>query len=174
MASLEQNLGISNMLIGVDQHMSDWGVQHRELGALGTLDDFVRATNTGTFQDRDDVLLALAARAAVDGGDSVQAAAVLCQLLVPGVLSRLFKTGAPTRGVSRDELNVAAAEHLWMQCRTFPWRTHRKIAASITPHEAFPVGGSVPGVRVGPGCVQGGTGFRIGSGAASLEVCGRF
>ena len=52
--------------------------------------------------------------------------------------------------------------------------THRKIAASITPHEAFPVGGSVPGVRVGPGCVQGGTGFRIGSGAASLEVCGRF
>lgn len=51
---------------------------------------------------------------------------MLCHLLIPGVLCRL-------RGirVNSDALNVAAAEHLWIAARTFPWRTGHKVAANI-------------------------------------------
>lgn len=63
----------------------------------------------------------------VEGGDNCAAAALLCHLLIPGILSRLRGTR-----INSDELSVAAAEHLWIAARTFPWQSGHKVAANIS------------------------------------------
>lgn len=126
MATLEQLLDITSLLDAAQQQLPGWGIRHSELGALTTVDEVADATRCATAQDRDGVLLALAGLASTEGGDNCAAAALLCHLLIPGVLCRL-------RGirVNSDALNVAAAEHLWIAARTFPWRTGHKVAANI-------------------------------------------
>lgn len=127
MATLEHLLDITALLDAAEQQLPSWGIQHPELGVLTTLDLISDATRTGTAEERDEVLLALAALANVEGGDNCAAAALLCHLLIPGVLSRLRGTR-----INSDELSIAAAEHLWIAARTFPWRSSHKVAANIS------------------------------------------
>lgn len=130
MATLEQILGLDELLARANDALPGWQLSHPEAGPLTAVDQVVRATRLGTVQDRDAVLHGLARLGNVEGDDLPEAAALLCHLLVPGVVSKVMRSWLPS--VNSDELNVAAAEHLWIQCRTFPWRTHRKVAASIT------------------------------------------
>ncbi len=74
----------------------------------------------------DEVLLALARRAARDGGDDLAAAMTLCWALLPGAAAidrwhhdLLFRT---------DQL---VASQLWLEARSFPWQRLRKVAGNI-------------------------------------------
>ena len=89
MATLEQLLDITTLLDAAEQQLPSWDIQHAQLGALTTLDQIRDATRTGTAEERDEVLLALAALANVEGGDNCAAAALLCHLLI-GLLQKPF------------------------------------------------------------------------------------
>ncbi len=74
----------------------------------------------------DEVLLALATRAARDGGDDLAAAMTLCWTLLPAAISverrlqgLMYRT---------DQL---VASQLWLEARSFPWQRLRKVAANI-------------------------------------------
>lgn len=129
MATLEECLGISELLDAADNHLTSWGLSHPDLGALLSREEVVQATLTGTHDDRNDVLLGLARLANVDLGDSREAAALLCFLLIPGVLSKLVPLRSPA--FCSDEVNVVAARNLWLEARTFRLATSRQVAATI-------------------------------------------
>lgn len=129
MATLEECLGIAELLDAADNVLPSWGLFHPELGALLSREQVVQATLTGTPEDRNRVLLDLAWLAHVECGDSCEAAALLCSLVIPGVLARLV----PLRGPEfcSDEVNQAAARNLWEEARTFRLATSRRVAATI-------------------------------------------
>jgi hypothetical protein len=77
-------------------------------------------------QDVDSVLLGLAELAADDGGDDVDAAAVLAWLLLPSAVRLSAELVEADRDI--DE-HIAAC--LWIEVRTFDWRTSRRVAANI-------------------------------------------
>ena len=131
MSKLHDALGLDDLLAAATSSLAGWALVHPDLGPLLTLDDVVLASQTGSLQDRDDVLFRLAQHASVasvDGADSREAAAVLCHLLVPGVIAKLGRMRLP---VSSDVVNELAAGHLWVQCRTFPCGRRPKVAPTI-------------------------------------------
>ncbi len=129
MATLEECLGIAELLDAADNLLPSWGLSHPDLGVLLSREQVVQATLTGTPEDRNRVLLDLAWLAHVECGDSCEAAALLCSLVIPGVLSKLV----PLRGPKfcSDEVNQAAARNLWEEARTFRLATSRRVAATI-------------------------------------------
>lgn len=129
MATLEECLGISELLDAADTHLPSWGLSHPDLGALLSRDQLMQATRAGTPDDRNDVLLGLAGLANVEVGDSREAAALLCWLVIPGVLSKLVPLRGPA--FSSDEVNEVAARNLWLEARTFRLATSRQVAATI-------------------------------------------
>ncbi len=74
----------------------------------------------------DDVLLALAKRAATDGRDEHPAASLLAWALLPGAHQLAADLHQPGVDVSR-----VVASQLWIEVRSFPWRRLRKVAANI-------------------------------------------
>ena len=84
MSKLQDALGLDDLLAAAASSLAGWALVHPDLGQLLALDDVVLASQTGSLQDRDDVLFRLAQLASKDGADSREAAAVLCHLLVPG------------------------------------------------------------------------------------------
>ena len=128
MSKLQDALGLDDLLAAATSSLAGWALVHPDLGPLLTLDDVVLASQTGWLQDRDDVLFRLAQLASKDGADSREAAAVLCHLLVPGVVAKLGRMRLP---VSSDVVNELAAGHLWVQCRTFPCDRRPKVAPTI-------------------------------------------
>lgn len=77
-------------------------------------------------QEVDSVLLGLAELAAEDGGDDVDAAAVLTWLLLPAAVRLSAELVEADRDI--DE-HIAAC--LWIEVRTFDWRTSGRVAANI-------------------------------------------
>lgn len=128
MPNLHQALGIGDLLDAADASIPGWGLTHPDLGRLFTLDDVSLASRTGSCGDRNAVLLRIARLASTSGGDDREAAAVLCHLLVPGVIAKL---GRMRLSVSSNRVDELAAQHLWMQCRTFPWEAAPRVAPSI-------------------------------------------
>lgn len=128
MSTLQDALGLDALLASAESRLSGWGLTHPELGRLSTLDEVIQASNTGTPAARDEVLFRLAELAHVGHGDDPAAAAVLCRLLVPGVIGKL---GCLTLPATTDHVNELAAAHLWVQSRTFPCDRRPKVAPTI-------------------------------------------
>lgn len=128
MSTLYDALGLDDLLAGAGSSLPGWALVHPDLGVLLTVDDVVWASRTGSLQARDDVLFRLAQLAGGDGADSREAAAVLCHLLVPGVIAKLGRMRLPA---TSDMVNELAAGHLWVQCRTFPCGGRPKVAPTI-------------------------------------------
>lgn len=131
MLSLEQSLDLPRLLESAQPLLPRWAERHPALDGLDSAADVAAATRQGSEADRDDVLIALAELASPDGGDSSEAAALLCQLLIPAVVSTLLAGLSGARGLSRDDVTNLVAAQLWVAARTFPWQTHRKVAVSI-------------------------------------------
>lgn len=131
MLSLEQSLDLPRLLDSVQQLLPRWAQRHPALYGLESVADVTAATRRGSEADRDDVLSALAELASPESGDSPEAAALLCHLLIPAVVSTLLVGISGSRGLSRDDVTNLVAAQLWVAVRTFPWRTHRKVAVSI-------------------------------------------
>lgn len=129
MTTLEQALGLTDLLDAAAACVPLWGLHHPDLGELLTVGDVVLGSRTGSLAARDKLLRELARLANRDAGDSPEAAALLCQLLVPGVVSKLSR--ARIMSLRTDEVMVVAAEHLWMQCRTFNWQGSSKVAPAV-------------------------------------------
>lgn len=72
----------------------------------------------------DRVLLAIAELAAVDGGHDSDAATLLCWLLLPAACR-------VARCIDHADIDEHVAAQLWIEVRTFSWRTTRKVAANI-------------------------------------------
>lgn len=128
MLTLHEALGVDGLLVGVDSLLSSWSLFHPDLGRLTSRAEVARATRTGTCEARNGVLRALAELAAHDGGDSREAAALLCLLVAPGVVTKIAPL-FPKFG--RDEVNQVAAGHLWLEVRQFPFSSDRPVAATI-------------------------------------------
>lgn len=127
MHKLQNALGVGDLLTAAEVSLPGWGLSHPDLGRLLSLDDVVRASRTGSHADRDAVLFDLAWLASQTGGDDLEAAAVLCQLLIPGVISKLGGMALP---LTTNKVNELAAQHLWIQCRTFAWQSRPRVGPS--------------------------------------------
>lgn len=127
-SKLHQALGLDDLLAAADSSLPGWGLCHPDVGRLLRVDDVVVASRTGSLEARDEVLFQLARLARTTGGDGREAAAVLCHLLVPGVVAKLGRMPLP---LPTDRVNELAAQHLWMQCRTFPCEARPKVAPTI-------------------------------------------
>lgn len=127
--SVEDRLGLgagSDLLEQADTAWPGWCKRHPQL-AVATdttaLRDWLRAAEP---KRADEVLLALAELAALDGGNDIVAAAVLAWALMPGaglVAHRLSD-------LSHD-IDAIVAGQLWLEVRSFPWRRLIKVAANI-------------------------------------------
>ena len=58
--SIEKAMGLGELLAGARVLVPGWGLRHRLLGELTSVDDVFRAARTGTVRDRDEVLRGLA------------------------------------------------------------------------------------------------------------------
>ena len=79
-----------------------------------------------TPAEADRALLHLAFLAARDGGDDLAAAGVLAWVLLPGAQA-IVRALARTTSV----IDEVVAAQLWVQVRTFPWRTGHRVATNI-------------------------------------------
>ena len=131
MITIEYALGLDELLVRAELLVASWGLRHPLLGDLTSVEDIVQASKAGSWDDRDEVLRGLARLADKDAADCPEAAAVLCTLLVPGVLSKLMKRTNSCRSLNLDELNRVAASELWLASRTFPWDTDLRVAPHI-------------------------------------------
>ena len=104
----------------------DWVARHEVLAAVEDVRGLREWSRQARPAEVDDVLVALAEIAAVDGGDDVAAAAVLAWVLLPGACTVAHRL----RWVS-PRIDELVAAQLWIQVRTFPWRRLRKVAANI-------------------------------------------
>ena len=77
--SIEKAMGLGERLAAAEALVPGWGLRHRLLGELTSLDGVFRAARAGTVQDRDEVLRDLARLANKDGGDCEEAAACLAE-----------------------------------------------------------------------------------------------
>ena len=129
MTTLHSCLGIDDLLADADRLIPSWALSHPDLGPLWSRAEVLQATRTGTPEARNRVLLDLARLAHIDAGNSREAAALLCFMLIPGVLSKL----RPLRGSAfrSDDVDQVAARHLWIESRTFRLGTCGRVAATI-------------------------------------------
>lgn len=107
------------------QSWAQWTEQQPRLKVVGydKLSDWLR---TSPPAEVDEVLHALATLAATDGGDDVAAAAVLARALLPGACALVRKL----RHLQGDPQLLVAAQ-LWIEVRSFEWRTLHKVAPNI-------------------------------------------
>ena len=143
----------SELLAQARQHWPAWVASDPCLGVVHRFQDLSAWLPTASPDGADEVLLCLAQRAALDGGDDVVAAAALASCLLPGacrlaawLCSRpaqdLFRDSQPVRaggwwaGARIDEL---VASELWIQVRSFPWQRRTKVAANVLTATRFGV-----------------------------------
>lgn len=113
------------MLDAADELLPGWGLHHPDMGPLLTRADVVLASRSGSTAARNKLLLDLARLGNVADNNCREAAAVLCHLLIPGVVTKLKTSCA-------DDLYQQAAGHLWVACRTYPWESGGAVAPTIT------------------------------------------
>ncbi|GAB3991008.1 hypothetical protein [Nocardioides marmoraquaticus] len=115
----------AQLLAQAREAWGEWADQDPRLSvvAFDELQDWLAETSPA---EADEVLHALATRAASDGGDDVAAAAVLAWVLLPGAC-------ALARELRRLEgdVKLMVAAQLWIEVRSFPWRRLRKVAANV-------------------------------------------
>lgn len=115
----------AQLLAQARQAWGGWADQDPRLQVVGfdELQDWLAKTPPAEV---DEVLHALATRAASDGGDDVAAAAVLAWVLLPGACA----LARELRRLEGDTKLMVAAQ-LWIEVRSFPWRRLRKVAANV-------------------------------------------
>jgi hypothetical protein len=125
---INEQLELTARVAAAEHLVRRWDLHHPARTDLTTSDEIAEALRAGSPHDNDRLLLRLAELAHVDGGGSLDAAAVLAKLVLPGVGVRLRRC-APVR--SRSEVDQHAAALLWIACRTFPYRTTHWVATTI-------------------------------------------
>ena len=173
--SIEKAMGLGGRLAAAEALVPEWGLRHRLLGELTSLDDVFQAARTGTNRDRDEVLRDLARLGNKDAGDCEEAAAVLCKLLIPGVVSKLMCQRG-FRSIRLEELNREAAFNLWVECRSFPWESDLLVASHASMRDDFEISAVELDVAVDTALAHGAIGARMtgggfgGSAIALLET----
>lgn len=127
--AISEYLDLAARVAAAEPLIGLWGLQHPARQQLASMGDIAEAFRGGTARENDQLLLRLAELAHVDGGGSVDAAAVLAKLVLPGVGVRMRRS-AP--GVFLGEVDQHAAALLWILCRTFPYETTRWVATVIS------------------------------------------
>jgi hypothetical protein len=127
--AISEHLDLAARVAAAEPLIGLWDLHHPTRPQLASLDDIAEAFRAGTPRENDLLLLRLAELAHVDGGGSVDAAAVLAKLVLPGVAARLRRCAA---GGFRGEVDQHAAALLWILCRTFPYKTSHWVATVIS------------------------------------------
>lgn len=102
-----------------------WCRQHPVLARFDNVDGLREWVRSAPVEESGEVLWALAQLAAEDGGDDLDAARWLAWILLGGITL----LGRRLRGVGDLDHQLAVA--LWLEVRTFPWRTRRRVAGNI-------------------------------------------
>ncbi|MGV8910698.1 MAG: hypothetical protein ACOH1Y_17110 [Propionicimonas sp.] len=127
--ALSELLDLTARVATAEPLIPTWNLHHPQGTQLTTSDEILAALHAGSPRENDPLLLRLAELAHVDGGASLDAAAVLAKLVLPGAAARL-------RGLSRLRSRKVMEEHaaavLWIACRTFPFRTRHWVATTIS------------------------------------------
>lgn len=126
--SVETALGLSTRL--ADQIISSrWNVWAEGRPLLARADSLrLRAwLRTAPVQDANEALYELAVLAAVDGGDDAEAAQLLAWCLLPSAcrLAHEFVDVDPA------EVDHVVASQLWIEIRTYNWRTCTRVTGTI-------------------------------------------
>lgn len=104
----------------------DWVRDDERLTPVADLGALRPWLKRATERDADEVLQALAKRAAIDGGDDRAAAATLAWALLPGacLLAHRLRTLS-------DRIDEVVAAQLWLEIRGFGWERLTRVAANI-------------------------------------------
>lgn len=127
--AISEYLDLAARVAAAEPLIGQWGLHHPARQQLASMGDITEAFRGGTARENDQLLLRLAELAHVDGGGSVDAAAVLAKLVLPGVAIRLRRS-AP--GGFLREVDQHAAALLWILCRTFPYKSTHWVATVIS------------------------------------------
>ena len=101
-----------------------WCARHPELQRFAGVQELREWVRAAPRDESDDVLWCLAELAAHDGGNDLDAARWLAWMHLGGVA----RLGGQLDRIEGDQL---AASSLWIEVRSFPWRTRRNVAANI-------------------------------------------
>jgi hypothetical protein len=127
--ALIELLDLEARVAAAEPLIPSWDLQHPNSVEVTSSAEIRAALLIGSPRENDPLLLRLAELASVDGGASLDAAAVLAMQVLPGVAARL-------RGLSRLRSRRVLEEHaaavLWIACRTFPFRTRHWVASTIS------------------------------------------
>ncbi|UFN45200.1 hypothetical protein [Nocardioides okcheonensis] len=143
---MEELLGLEDggeLLEVARTRWDDWCVGDERLLVVGGFDQLRAWLRHADYDAIDDVLLALAELAALDGGNDNVAAGVLAKCLLPGacqLAARLqrrqrcqpFHDHQPVGGLrSAGAVDELVASQLWIEVRTVRWRRIRRVAANV-------------------------------------------
>lgn len=126
--SVVRALGLDDDQV-IDLIVRRWPQWCKEMPRLGLLTEPALVDvwrRSAPAHDVDVVLLGLAELSAQDGADDVDAAAMLAWLLLPAAVrlsAELVKAD--------PDIDEHIAACLWIEVRTFDWRTSRRVAANI-------------------------------------------
>ncbi len=103
----------------------DWSSRLPVLGGVERPAELDRWLRQAAPADADDILLALAQLAALDGGDDPDAARLLAWVLLPGAcrVATTFRRA--------EDIDEHVAAQLWIEIRSFSWQTTSRVAANI-------------------------------------------
>ena len=125
-----EQLGIEDedaeLLALAARRWKDWARDDERLTPVADLGSLRPWLKRARERDADEVLQALAKRAAIDGGDDRAAAATLAWALLPGacLLAHRLRTLS-------ERIDEVVAAQLWLEIRGFGWERLTRVAANI-------------------------------------------
>lgn len=108
-----------------DNKWRSWCAAHPSLKRFSGVEEMWRFIQESPIEVADELLWIWAQLAAEDGGNDLDAASWLAWALVGGVSAM----GRRMRGIPNLDQTAAAA--LWLEVRTFPWRTRHHVAGNV-------------------------------------------
>lgn len=123
----------SELLEKARDRWAGWVAADARLDVVADFDDLRGWLVAADPADADEVLVALAMLASPDGGDDIAAAGALAFCLLPGACRLAAWFATDRRHALRDlsEADELVASQLWIEVRSFRWRTGQKVAANI-------------------------------------------
>jgi hypothetical protein len=124
----------SELLEQARQRWAGWVAWDGRLAVVADFDDLRDWLVAVDRAAADQVLLALAMLAAPDGGDDVAAAGVMAKCLLPGACRLAAWVATQRRHMLPGGIELATelvASQLWIEVRSFPWRSGKKVAANV-------------------------------------------
>lgn len=126
--SVEERLGLTPTTVAdlVDEHWDRWRTAHAILQQVAAPAQIRQWMAAAPSQRSDQVQLALAQLAAIDGGDDPGAARLLAAIMLPAAT----RIAGQLAHLSPD-IDELVAGQLWLEIRTFNWETGHKFAANV-------------------------------------------